>query len=268
MQISLHTASSAETYVRNHEWRTARLPGCPLHPKGGCSFARHGSYPRVTPRGLRIARWYCPEGHRTFSLLPDFLAARLPDLLDSIEESVTVADSAKSLEAAADLLRGPDVGLPGAIRWLRRRVQSVRAALAAVARLVPLPPVGIDVDERHFLRRLRRSLPTTVLANIPAPLGFEAFRRVGRHHDGVQQEAGPDGTRRPRYGWAFNMTGASCDANSHHRCPRQQYPPRKTCSASGARTAACKTPVLAITFDGSNGIASMQPSMDSMNEPS
>jgi hypothetical protein len=133
MQISLHTASSAETYVTNHEWRIAKLPKCPLHPKGGCSFARHGSYPRVTPRGLRIARWYCPEGHRTFSLLPDFLAARLPDLLDSIEESVTVAHSAKSLEAAADLVRGPGIGLPGAIRWLRRRVQSVRTALAAVS---------------------------------------------------------------------------------------------------------------------------------------
>ena len=67
MQISLHTASSAETYVTNHEWRIAKLPKCPLHPKGGCSFARHGSYPRVIPRGLRIARWYCPEGHRTLT---------------------------------------------------------------------------------------------------------------------------------------------------------------------------------------------------------
>jgi hypothetical protein len=193
MQISLHTASSAEAYVRNHEWRIAQLPECPLHPEGGCSFARHGSYPRLTPQGLRIARWYCPEGHRTFSLLPDFLAARLPDLLDSIEDSVTVAHSAKSLEAAADLLRGPDVELPGAIRWLRRRVQSVRASLAAVTRLIPILPAGIDIDEHHFLRRLRRSLPTTVLANIPAPLGFEAFRWTGQVRDGVQQDEGPDG---------------------------------------------------------------------------
>jgi hypothetical protein len=30
---------------------------------------------------VRIARWYCPEGHRTFSLLPDFLAAKLPGSL-------------------------------------------------------------------------------------------------------------------------------------------------------------------------------------------
>ena len=105
MQMPLHTSSSAETYIRNHEWRAAQLGGCPLHPSGGCSFARHGSYSRLTPRGMRIARWYCPQGHRTFSLLPDFLAARLPDLLDTIEDGVAAAGSARSMEAAAHLLR-------------------------------------------------------------------------------------------------------------------------------------------------------------------
>ena len=55
LQIPLRTASTADAYVRNHEWRDARLPGCPLHQMGGCSFARHGSYPRATPRGCRIA---------------------------------------------------------------------------------------------------------------------------------------------------------------------------------------------------------------------
>jgi hypothetical protein len=268
MQISLHTASSAEAYVRNHEWRTARLPTCPLHPSGGCSFARHGSYPRLTPKGLRIARWYCPEGHRTFSLLPDFLAARLPDLLDSIEESVTVAQSAKSLEAAADLLRGPDVTLPGAVRWLRRRVQAIGAALAAITRLTPDPSVGIDIGQGHSLRGLRRSLPTTILADIPAPLGFEAFGPTGRARDRSQQEAWPDGATMSRYGRMFNMVRPSCAASSRHRCPRQPCPPPKTCSAFGARIAACKTPVPAITFDGSSGFASTRPDMDSMNGPS
>lgn len=225
MQISLQTDSSAETYVTNQEWRFAKLAACPLHPQGGCSFARHGSYPRVTPRGLRIARWYCPEGRRTFSLLPDFLAVRLPDLLDSIDETMAVARSAKSLEAAADLLRGPDIGLPGAVRWLRRRVQSVQAALRVVTRLIPMPPVGIDIDQRHFLRRLRRSLSTTALANIPAPIGFDSLRRGRRTERGAQQEVGHDDTKPGRYGWAFNMANASCDASSHPPCPRQQSPP-------------------------------------------
>lgn len=129
-----------DAYVESQEWRDVRLPGCPLHPSGGCSFARHGSYARATPRGLRIARWYCPEGQRTFSLLPDFLAARLPGLLISIEDCIAVASSARSVEAAADVLRGADIILPGAVRWLRRRIRAVRTALAHV---VPRTTVGL-----------------------------------------------------------------------------------------------------------------------------
>jgi hypothetical protein len=188
LQIPLRTSSSVDAYIRNREWRDARLPGCPLHPSGGCSFARHGSYGRATPRGLRIARCYCPEGHRTFSLLPDFLAARLPGLLASIEDSIAAASSAKSMEAAADALRGPDVSLPGAVRWLRRRIRAVRAALDAVTRVVPEMPIDtlardsaprIDLDEGHVLLGLRRSLSPQILSTIPAPLGFHPSRHEG-----------------------------------------------------------------------------------------
>lgn len=52
----------------------------PSSPQGGCGFARHGTYRRVTPAGTLIPRWYCPQGHCTFSLLPDHLAARRPRL--------------------------------------------------------------------------------------------------------------------------------------------------------------------------------------------
>jgi hypothetical protein len=38
-----------------------------------------------------------PEGRRTFSLLPDLLAAKLPDLLESIEDTIATAFSIKSL---------------------------------------------------------------------------------------------------------------------------------------------------------------------------
>src|SRR5205085_6708325 len=118
--------------TKNREWRDAQLLSCPLHPSGGCSFARHGTYERLTPQGLRIARWYCPQGHRTFSLLPDFLAVGLSSLLAAIDDSITVAASARSMEAAADALRGPDVTLPSAVRWLRRRIRAVRTVLAHV----------------------------------------------------------------------------------------------------------------------------------------
>ena len=77
---------SCGSRVRAQAWRDASLERCPNHPHGGCSFARHGTYARKTPRGTRIARWYCPESHTTFSLLPDCLAARLPGTLDEVEQ--------------------------------------------------------------------------------------------------------------------------------------------------------------------------------------
>jgi len=60
---------------------------------------------------LRIARWYCPKGHRTFSLLPDLLAARMPGLLASVDAAVATAASAESLEAALDTMREFDTAL-------------------------------------------------------------------------------------------------------------------------------------------------------------
>lgn len=191
-------------YIANREWRDARLPTCPMHPSGGCSFARHGTYARVTPHGLRVARWYCPEGHRTFSLLPDFLAARLPGLLTSIEGALVAAAGAKSVEAAADALRC-DVTLPSGVRWLRRRARAVQAALDAVSPAGRKAPITVlarysalqaDRDQGHVLLGLRRSLSPQVLHILPAPLGFLRFRSSqspgpARDHD--QHYMGPDG---------------------------------------------------------------------------
>ena len=127
----------------------------------------------------------CPEGHRTFSLLPDFLAVGLSGLLAAVDDSITVAASAKSMEAAADALRGPDVTLPSAVRWLRRRIRAVRTALAHVT---PEMVVGaparesapqIDLDKGRVLLGLRRSLSPQILNSIPAPLGFRPASGYG-----------------------------------------------------------------------------------------
>ena len=59
------------------------------------------SITRKTPRGTKIARWYWPESHTTFSLLPDCLAARLPGELDHVEAVVAHAERAPSRSAAA-----------------------------------------------------------------------------------------------------------------------------------------------------------------------
>ena len=115
----------------------ARLDRCPNHPRGGCSFARHGTYARKTPAGTQVARWYCRESHTTFSLLPDCLAARLPGTLSELETVVVEAEQAGSLMTVADQLRSDTVELPGAMRWVRRRVRLVHHALSLVIGLLP-----------------------------------------------------------------------------------------------------------------------------------
>jgi len=178
LQIPLRTFSTATAYVSDQEWSRTHLSCCPLHPNGGCSFRRHGSYARVTSPGVRIARWYCPEGRSTFSLMPDFLAVRLPGLLTAIENDVMQAALAPNLEAAADALRGLDIGLPSALRWLRRRISGVRRSIAAAkalaAQLTSTLLQHTKGDEAPILCRLRQALPLPVLANIPAPLGFKS----------------------------------------------------------------------------------------------
>jgi hypothetical protein len=111
---------------------------------------------------VRIARWYRPQGRRTFSLLPDFLAARLPGLLATIERAVAVTAAARSMEMAADVLRGPEIDLPRAVRWLRRRIRAVRRSITAVRLMAPL--VGPEVlgcaaigDDAPILIKLRRA---------------------------------------------------------------------------------------------------------------
>ena len=137
MQLRLRTGLTGEQYVTAQGWRDATLARCPNHPGGGCSLARHGTYARKTPPGTRIARWYCPESHTTFSRLPDCLAARLPGTLAELEDVVATAERAKSLEAAANAVRRDPIELPGAMRWLRRRIRPVRRALATVRGLLP-----------------------------------------------------------------------------------------------------------------------------------
>jgi len=136
VQLRHECPLSGEAYVARSAWRDATLAVCPRHPRGGCGLVRHGTYDRRTPVGMRIARYYCPTAHETFSLLPDCLASRFPGALDPIEEVVATVETARSVEAAADVLR-PDITLASAVRWVRRRLTPVRRALLAVVTLLP-----------------------------------------------------------------------------------------------------------------------------------
>ena len=201
MQLRYETGLTGEEYVRAEAWRDATLGRCPNHPHGGCSLAGHGTYARKVPRGTRIARWYCRESHTTFSRLPDCLAARFPGELDDLEAVVAHAEQAPSLAAAANELRRDAVELPGAMRWVARRVRLVHHVLTLVIGLLPeqlarciaeVGAVRTRLDTDTALRMLR-TLTDAQLPVLPAPLGFQPHRLGTTNRNRARQHnMGPD----------------------------------------------------------------------------
>ena len=167
---------------------------------------RHGTYPRKTPPGTRIARWYCRQAHQTFSLLPECLAAGVSGTLAAVEAVVRSVEHAPSLESAADALR-PEVELPGAVRWTRRRVRRVTATLTALRGLMPERFESCPATVHAFGARLGvesvlvtlREVASDYLHQLPTPLGFSR-RSLGRGEPSSkpQHSTGPDPPRPPR----------------------------------------------------------------------
>ena len=140
----------------------------------------------------------------TIGLLPDFYASRSPGLLDDIEEAVAIAESATSVEAAAEELRPAEdpeaVTLTSAIRWLRRRITPVRELLVTVTGLLPGRFEGCAPTVTSFRERLGttrvlvslREICERHLHALAAPLGLLAgpkSRDVVRRQN--QQSVGP-----------------------------------------------------------------------------
>jgi hypothetical protein len=204
VQLRFKTELTGADYVTREGWRLASLVRCPVHPQGGCGFARHGTYARVSPPGTRIARWYCRKAHRTFSLLPDHLAARFPGTLYGIEQVVASVEQARSIEAVADQLRSDDVTLASAVRWVRRRLSPVRKLLTIVIGLFPqlllgCTPTLASLRERFACDEVLVVLREVASLNLQAlapPLGFKhpSDRGAKRHHR-FQQHMGPDPPR-------------------------------------------------------------------------
>ena len=205
MQLRHATPLTSEAYLAEHAWVQASLATCPRHPGGGCGLARHGTYERKTPAGIRVTRYYCPTAHETFSLLPDCLASRFPSDLDDLERVVTRVAAARSVEAAADTLR-PEIDLPSAVRWIRRRLALVRATLVIVAGLLPdllvreasLVALGVAWHTDRVLVVLRGRVASHLVL-LPPPLGFgpRPIRRPilapARQHAMGADRTGPSG---------------------------------------------------------------------------
>jgi len=211
VQLRFACEHTGEEYVSQQAWQSASLPCCPLHPNGGCRFARHGTYERVSPPGTLIARWYCPLGHRTFSLLPDCLAARLSGTLAEVEAVVRAAEQAASLEADCQDLR-LDIELPGALRWVRRRVHAVHASLKVLRGLLPEPSAICPPTLTAFSERLGvaevllalRQIAAVFLHRLPAPLGFVPRRTPGARLKSARQHR--VGGTRQRHWHSFTIT--------------------------------------------------------------
>ncbi|MCY4547215.1 MAG: hypothetical protein OXC28_02505 [Defluviicoccus sp.] len=164
-------------------------------------MASHGTYGRKTPPGAKVPRWYCRESHTTISLLADCLAARLPGTLADLEAVVVAAEGARSLEAAANALRPDAIELPGAMRWVRRRVRLVHDILARVIGLIPDRLAGCAATMVAVRERLGsgsalmalRGLVSAQLRTLPAPLGFQPHGiGVGGRNPAFQHSMGPD----------------------------------------------------------------------------
>jgi len=199
VQFRLATGLTSEEYVSSEFWRQASLEHCPFHPKGGCGFRRHGTYPRRYPAGARIPRWYCPTAHVTVSLLADCFAAKLPGSLVSAERVVAETEGPGTRETIATRIR-PEVEPPGALRWTRRRVRNVHAGLSALIGLLPCLLVGCrptvlsirDALGVEFALPVLREKAGPLLARLPPPLGFgpRPERRWAKPN-AVQQHTGP-----------------------------------------------------------------------------
>lgn len=152
---------------------------------------------------MQVSRWYCRNAHQTFSLLPDCMSARLEGSLDEAEQVVVRVEESASVEAAAKKLR-PDLEVAGAIRWVRRRVQSVRASLVILLTLLP-GSLGTEarlVEVRRILATERalvalRAISAVHLHALPRPLGFRpAGARTSKREERLQHKTGADPPRR------------------------------------------------------------------------
>jgi hypothetical protein len=151
-----------------------------------------------------VPRWYCRKAGHTVSLLPTFAAAGLPGTLDSIEQGVVAFERERQAGAtvaqAAQWTR-PDIEAQGALRWVRRRVQWVGAALALLVGCAPelvtrcelaVTALRDVLHTQHVLVRVRE-IAAVQLQHAPRPVGLAPAGSATRPRQAPHQHTpGPD----------------------------------------------------------------------------
>lgn len=184
MQLRIKTTLTFAPYVTTCGWEQTTLEVCPLCGPGTCHLQRLAPYLRKFPAVAFVARYYCPETHTTFGLLPDFYASRVPGTLDDLEHVAATAETIAGREPLAEALRPADapdaVSLRAVIAWVRRRLAWVRALLATVAGLFPEDFADVERSIGAFRAKLGtdrvlvalRGIAEPYLYALPPPLGL------------------------------------------------------------------------------------------------
>ncbi len=153
-----------------------------------CGMARHGTYGRRTPVPMHVARFHCPACRTTFSLLPDFAAARRPGSLQEIGDGMAVLARSRGPWAAARQLFPERGEMSNAVRGLRGAFAEVSAFLAAVVTLHPdlfpgcpaeLPAMRTALGTETLPVDLRQEISDR-LWSLPPLVGFRPPRTGGK----------------------------------------------------------------------------------------
>ena len=137
-------------------------------------MVRHGTCVRKTPVVMPVARFCCSECRTTFSLLPDFAAARRPGSLQEIKDGMAVLAGSRGPWAAARQLFPERDEMSNAIRGMRRAFAAVSAFLAIVATMRPDLFRGCPAE----LLAMRAALGTgTLLADLRREMTAHLARR-------------------------------------------------------------------------------------------
>ncbi len=140
------------------------------------------------------------------SLLADCFSSRLSGSLQHVEEVADEVEQVGCVETAAHIVRGPDVDLPGAIRWTRRRVKYVRNTLVVLIGLLPEVFAGCQPTLASFRQALGvtwvlpalREIAAQHLASLASPVGFAPRQPPhGGSQKRQQHEAGADAKQKP-----------------------------------------------------------------------